>query len=156
MSKNVDWSIRIEDGIHSAVLSSGATNMQLTGCLNGIQSTGMPVDDALINMFIQILNDYQRGSFRQRSKEETKKPLTGVGDPLPNGAILKAVYSDGEDGVVLGYNEGSAQPWVTWLYYRGDLKTTSHGHYFCEENDAIKDMAERIDELISYSLPPVE
>jgi hypothetical protein len=46
---------------------------------------------------------------------------------LPNGAEQLAIYYDSDIGVVLADN---GRDFVTWKFYRGDLASTSHGHYF--------------------------
>lgn len=56
---------------------------------------------------------------------------------LPNGAVIHCI--DLKRMVVLAEMEGSYMPWVTWKYYGGDLRSTSHGHYFKDESEAKSD-----------------
>lgn len=48
---------------------------------------------------------------------------------LPNGANIVRIYEDvlSETGVVMAVN---GRDYVTWVFYRGDRASTSHGHYF--------------------------
>ena len=62
------------------------------------------------------------------------------GDILPNGAIMIAIDPA---GVVLAHNEGAAQSYATWEFYRGDLSTTANGHYFRSIAEAAADFEER-------------
>ena len=63
-----------------------------------------------------------------------------TGDLLPNGAILIAIDPA---GYVLAKNEGAAQPYATWEFYRGDLNSTSNGHYFKSIAEAAIDFEKR-------------
>ena len=46
---------------------------------------------------------------------------------LPNGANALAVFRGQDVGVVLATWR---EEYVTWIFYRGDLGTTTHGNYF--------------------------
>jgi len=64
---------------------------------------------------------------------------------LPNGARLIDFEYKGEfvrEGVVLAKSNG-VQPYVTWMFYRKDFSTTSHGHYFKTLAEAAKDYEKR-------------
>jgi len=68
-----------------------------------------------------------------------------VDETLPNGALILFFFQGpNRSGIVLGYKEGTAQPYATWEFYRGSLKTTSTGHYFDNIIDAEKDFHERL------------
>lgn len=57
-----------------------------------------------------------------------------VGSTLPNGAVVRAVVIGRRgDGVVLAENSKAHRvEYVTWLFYRGDLRSTESGNYFLE------------------------
>ena len=67
------------------------------------------------------------------------------GKQLPNGRfIIEAVLDSSGDGVVLAQNDRmEPTEWVTWEFYRHDLRSTSHGHYFRDSNEALLDYKER-------------
>lgn len=70
---------------------------------------------------------------------------------LPNGALCLAVfYAPNGSGVVVGYNTGAAQPYVTWEFYRNDLTTTSTGHYFEDLTPALLDMQRRVTKYFDW------
>jgi hypothetical protein len=69
---------------------------------------------------------------------------------LPNGREVHVIkYGFHIDrGVVLAYQgEHDAMPWVTWEFYRGDLASTSDGHYFKTLEKAREDFVKRVDNM---------
>lgn len=72
---------------------------------------------------------------------------------LPNGAtelVRKRVAPDKEI-VLAKWNRGGREEYITWAIYRGDDRSTSHGHYFISFEEASKDFATR-DSKIADSL----
>jgi len=66
------------------------------------------------------------------------------GSRLPNGATILEIEYDNANlmGIVFARSSGF-QPWVTWEFYRGDLASTSCGHYFSNLVEAALDFQER-------------
>ena len=66
------------------------------------------------------------------------------GEKLPNGATILEIEYDNNNlmGIVLARVSGF-QPYVTWEIYRGDLASTSCGHYFSNLVEAALDFQER-------------
>lgn len=63
---------------------------------------------------------------------------------LPNGAIMLSQFEwQNGLGVVLAHSDHN-DDWITWVYYRSDLSTTCHGHYFDNWDDAVDDYFERV------------
>ena len=71
---------------------------------------------------------------------------------LPNGAILRDIYYNNSEGagIVFAHNPSAYQPFVTWKFYSGDLRTTSHGNYFQDADEAYKDFIDRCSEYGRY------
>lgn len=63
---------------------------------------------------------------------------------LKNGAELKRLRTNKSTGeqFVLGYLAGRVTPWVTWAL--DDQGNTFWGHYFCDEDSAVLDLAKRV------------
>ena len=69
---------------------------------------------------------------------------TRAGDRLPNGStIVEYVVDSNGDGVVLAKDVNNVTPYATWEFYRGDLRSTSHGHYSFTEGEAMQDYRTR-------------
>jgi hypothetical protein len=69
---------------------------------------------------------------------------------LPNGRRIDMIdYGEHCDrGVVMAFQgDDDAMPYVTWEFYRGDLASTSYGHYFKTKGEAIADYLKRLDEM---------
>lgn len=67
-------------------------------------------------------------------------------EQLPNGWFLLRKKTSNERGrwIVLAYNGNKVKPeWVTWVVYRDDPATTSHGNYFRFEAQATQDFNRR-------------
>ena len=73
---------------------------------------------------------------------------------LPNGATILTI--DYLAGVVLAVNEKSFGPeFITWEFYRGDLASTSVGHYFDDDiKEAREDYRERVANSTSQNVYP--
>lgn len=79
-----------------------------------------------------------------------------IGTLLPNGAKIIAVceFRQG-DGTALGVVladasslfESGRHKYVTWEFYRGDLRSTSHGHYY-EGGEEADDYADAVSDYI--------
>lgn len=66
---------------------------------------------------------------------------------LPNGTELWAHFEwTDSNGVVLAYNHHNDE-WITWEYYRGDLKSTSQGHYYDNAREAELDFFKRANRM---------
>lgn len=72
---------------------------------------------------------------------------------LPNGAKVDAYFvTSNGDGVILAYTHDNEV--ATWNFYRGDLRSTSNGHYFTIDaegegyEEAEADMLQRIGRLL--------
>ena len=63
----------------------------------------------------------------------------GIGDRLPNGAIVL----DFNENAILALFLSPTTPYVTWRWYEGDTRSTSIGHYFRNIQDAIIDYEKR-------------
>ena len=60
-----------------------------------------------------------------------------IGSKLPNGTTILAIHiGPTKTGVVLA--EVRPDEWATWEFYRDDLASTSHGHYFHGEDRALQ------------------
>ena len=62
------------------------------------------------------------------------------GDILPGGSTMIAIDPA---GVVLSHNDGAAQPYITWRFRRGNLRTIYNCNYFRSIAEAAADFEER-------------
>ena len=70
-----------------------------------------------------------------------------IGSTLPNGNILLAIYEGASTGIVLALVRPGE--YVTHEFYRGDLRTTSTGHYIEDKQAAVEDFRERVGRILN-------
>ena len=69
-----------------------------------------------------------------------------IGQVLKNGATVLACKEDDTEelGIVLAMNiGGQAMPYVTWLYFQGELDSTYSGNYHLSIEGAVEDYTTR-------------
>ena len=66
------------------------------------------------------------------------------GTLLPNGAVVIAATANSQEGVILACVINAYQPYATWLFRDGDLRSTCVGHYFSNLDTALADYKYRV------------